>query len=159
MIIPLRLRPSPCLSWNRADRGKIAHDRVAGTRSLGCVHKVRALTPGTLRLVLNNFSQSSIERCDAKKVCHSCVVRTCEFSHAHKVRSFIHRTPRLAPTNFSQSSTECCDAEKLPSTALQEPIRSVAAVGADIIRPRNQHSPRLCDVMRKNRSVQFGLKR
>ena len=38
----------------------------------------------------------------------------------------IHRTPRLAPTNFSQSSTECCDAEKLPSTALQEPVRSVA---------------------------------
>lgn len=31
-------------------------------------------------------------------------------------------------------------------TALQEPVRSVAAVGADIIRPRNQHSPRLCDV-------------
>jgi hypothetical protein len=50
-------------------------------------------------------------------------------------------------------------AEKSPMTALQEPVRSVAAVGADIIRPRNQHSPRLCDVMRKNRSVQFGLKR
>ena len=44
-----------------SDCGKIAHDRVAGTRSLGCVHKVRALTPGTLLLVLNNFSQSSIE--------------------------------------------------------------------------------------------------
>jgi hypothetical protein len=46
---------------------KVCHSCVAGTRSLGCVHKVRALTPGTLRLVLNNFSQSSIVRCDAEK--------------------------------------------------------------------------------------------
>ena len=37
-------------------------------------------------------------------------------------------------------------AEKSPSTALQEPVRSVAAVGADIIRPRNQLDFRLCDV-------------
>ena len=31
-------------------------------------------------------------------------------------------------------------------TALQEPVRSVTAVGADIIRPRNQLDFRLCDV-------------
>ena len=40
--------------------------------------------------------------------------------------------------------------KKFAIAALQEPVRSVAAVGADIIRPRNQLSPRLCDVMRKN---------
>ena len=93
------------------DCGKIAQYCVAGTRSLGCVHKVRALTPGTLRLVLNNFSQSSIARCDCGKIRRSRVVRTCEFSH--NCRGGYH-----PPAKSAQSSIVRCDAEKSLLTAL-----------------------------------------